>query len=94
MTETIGWVSSVILLLTIGKQVYKQWQERTSEGISKWLFIGQIAASTGFTVYSWLLRNWIFVVTNFLMLLNALAGLGILVRNRRHAGGDRLSSRD
>ena len=34
--------------MTIAKQVYKQWHEGTSEGVSKWLFLGQIAASVGF----------------------------------------------
>jgi MtN3 and saliva related transmembrane protein len=83
MTEAIGWISSVILLMTIGKQVYKQWQEESSEGVSRWLFVGQVAASVGFTVYSWLVGNWVFVVTNFLMLLSALAGLAIVLRHRR-----------
>jgi MtN3 and saliva related transmembrane protein len=83
MTEAIGWISSVILLMTIGKQVYKQWQEGSSEGVSRWLFVGQVAASVGFTVYSWLVGNWVFVVTNFLMLLSALAGLGIVLKHRR-----------
>jgi hypothetical protein len=30
--------------------------------------VWQIMASIGFVVYSWLLRNWVFVVTNVLML--------------------------
>lgn len=83
MTEIIGWASSFILLLTISKQIWKQWQEGTSKGVSKWLFIGQIAASVGFTLYSWLVSNWVFVVTNALMLLSALIGLGIVLRHRR-----------
>jgi uncharacterized protein with PQ loop repeat len=83
MTEVIGWVSSFILVLTIGKQVYKQWQDETSEGVSKWLFIGQLAASLGFTIYSWLVHNWVFVVTNALMLVNGLLGLGITFHHRR-----------
>jgi MtN3 and saliva related transmembrane protein len=82
-TEVIGWISSMLLVLTIGKQIHKQWQEESSEGVSKWLFIGQIAASTGFTIYSWLVRNWVFVVTNFLMLLNAFVGLGIVFYHRK-----------
>ncbi len=85
ITEFIGWASSAILLLTIGKQIYKQWQEESSEGVSKWLFIGQVAASFGFTVYSWLLNNWVFVVTNSLMLLSAFIGLGIVLRYQRRA---------
>ena len=83
MQEAIGWISSAILVLTIGKQVYKQWQEGSSENVSKWLFIGQLAASLGFLVYSWLVRNWVFVVTNGVMLLNGVAGLLIVLHHRR-----------
>jgi MtN3 and saliva related transmembrane protein len=83
ITEAIGWISSFILVLTIGKQVYKQWQEGSSEGVSKWLFIGQMAASLGFTIYSWLVNNWIFVITNAIMLLNGLLGLAIVLVHRR-----------
>ena len=82
-TEAVGWVSSGILVLTIAKQVYKQWQEGSSEGVSKWLFVGQIAASLGFTVYSWLVSNWVFVVTNALMLCNGLLGFLIVMHHRR-----------
>ena len=82
-TELIGWCSSFVLVLTIGKQVYKQWQEGTSEGVSKWLFIGQMAASLGFTIYSWLVNNWVFVVTNSVMMLSALVGLGIVLHHKR-----------
>ena len=83
MTEAIGWASSFILVLTIAKQVYKQWREGSSEGVSRWLFVGQMAASLGFTIYSWLVNNWVFVVTNSLMLLNGLLGLIIVLRHRR-----------
>ena len=83
MTEIIGWVSSFVLVLTIGKQVYKQWQENSSEGVSKWLFVGQMTASLGFVIYSALTKNAVFIVTNSLMLLNALIGLSIVWRHRR-----------
>jgi uncharacterized protein with PQ loop repeat len=82
-SEVVGWVSSCILVLTIAKQVYKQWREGSSEGVSKWLFVGQMAASLGFTVYSWLVSNWVFVVTNALMLCNGLLGLLIVLHHRR-----------
>jgi uncharacterized protein with PQ loop repeat len=82
-TELVGWVSSFILVLTISKQIYKQWQEGSSENVSKWLFIGQMAASLGFTIYSWLVSNWVFVVTNSLMLINGLIGLGIVLYHRK-----------
>jgi MtN3 and saliva related transmembrane protein len=81
--ELIGWASALVLLLTIAKQVHKQWQDRTSEGVSRWLFIGQVTASLGFTVYSWLVENWVFFVTNLLILLSAIAGEVIFIRNRR-----------
>jgi MtN3 and saliva related transmembrane protein len=83
MIEALGWFSSVVLVLTIGKQVHKQWRARTSEGVSKWLFLGQLTASSGFTAYSVLIGNWVFVVTNFLMLCNALLGFFVVLSHRR-----------
>lgn len=85
-TEIIGWVSSAILLATLVKQVHKQWREGTSEGVSRWLFVGQTAASAGFTTYSILVKNWVFVVTNALLLINALVGWVILFRNKKREG--------
>lgn len=82
-SEAIGWFSSFILVLTIGKQVYKQWRSGSSEGVSKWLFVGQITASTGFTIYSVLVGNWVFVVTNALLLVSALLGVLIVFKHRR-----------
>ena len=81
--ELIGWLSSCVLVATIAKQVYKQWREGSSENVSRWLFVGQIAASCGFTVYSWLVHNWVFVVTNGVMILNGVAGLLIVLHHRR-----------
>ena len=85
MTEALGWASSAILLLTIVAQVHKQWASGTSKGVSIWLFIGQAAASLGFLGYSWVIRNWVFVVTNALMAVAACVGLGIVAYHRRHA---------
>jgi len=83
VTDAIGWASSIILVLTIANQIRKQWQAGTSEGVSPWLFIGQLAASTGFTIYSFLLHNWVFVVTNSVMVLSGLVGYAITVRQKR-----------
>jgi len=77
MTEIIGWASSLILFLTISRQIYKQWKEGTGEGVSIWLFIGQTAASLGFAVYSWLVWNPVFIFTNALMVLNGIVGFFI-----------------
>ncbi len=75
MTEIIGWGSSLILLATLIKQVYKQWSEGTGEGISKFLFLGQLTASVGFTVYSYMVGSWVFMVTNSLLTLNNIVGI-------------------
>lgn len=93
MSEVIGWSSSVILLLTLFHQVRKQWREGSSEGVSIWLFAGQIAASIGFTIYSVMVRNWVFVVTNALLIVNAFVGWLIVMRHRRReAGGSKATS--
>lgn len=75
MTEIIGWASSLILLMTLIKQVYKQWKEGTGDGISKWLFVGQVLASIGFTIYSYLVGNWVFTITNGILTINNFVGL-------------------
>ena len=48
-------------------------------------FIGQITASIAFIVYSWLLGNWVFVVTNALMLVTAIIGQWVYLINRQQA---------
>lgn len=83
LAEIIGWTSAGILLLTIGRQVYTEWRDRNSRGLSRWLFIGQLTASAGFIVYSWLKDDWVFVITNFLLLLTAGVGQFIYLRNKR-----------
>jgi uncharacterized protein with PQ loop repeat len=87
MSEVLGWLSSAILVATLFAQVRKQWRDHTSKGVSRWLFIGQLAASTGFLVYSVLIENWVFTVTNSLTAVAAVLGLWILHvhRKRRQA---------
>ncbi|MDQ3618018.1 MAG: PQ-loop domain-containing transporter [Pseudomonadota bacterium] len=81
--DGLGWAASAVLLLTLGRQVFVQWRERSTEGLSSWLFIGQLTASAGFVVYSWMVDNWVFVVTNSALLVTAVAGQLIFRRNRR-----------
>lgn len=83
MTEWVGWTSSAILLATLIRQVYTQWRQHTVAGVSKWLFIGQLAASTGFLIYSVLVDNWVFVFTNAALLVTAIIGQLIYLRNAR-----------
>jgi MtN3 and saliva related transmembrane protein len=84
--DVLGWVSSLTLLVTLGQQVRKQWVTRDSGGVSTWLFVGQLLASTGFAVYSFLLENWVFLTTNLLLVVNALLGQWVTLRNRRREG--------
>lgn len=91
LTELIGWAAATILLLTIGRQVYTEWRDQSTRGLSRWLFWGQLTASAGFVVYSWLLKNWVFVVTNSLLLATAALGQWIFMRNKRR---EKLQMRD
>ncbi|HKU37135.1 MAG TPA: hypothetical protein VJR89_03290 [Polyangiales bacterium] len=93
MSEALGWISSTILVITLFTQVRKQWHDNTSKGVSIWLFIGQLAASSGFLLYSILIENWVFTVTNSLTAVAALLGLWIvrMHRKRRAATGPTLA---
>ncbi len=81
----IGWASSFVLLATILRQVYTQWKTRSVAGVSRWLFIGQLAASTGYTIYSFMLHNWVFVCSNIALLVTAIAGQIIYAHNKKVA---------
>ena len=83
--DIIGWLSSFTLLVTIAKQIHGQWKKGTSKGVSVYLFIGQIAASLGFLVYSVLTNSLVFIVTNALLMVSAAIGLGIVFMHRRRA---------
>jgi uncharacterized protein with PQ loop repeat len=83
LADITGWASALILILTISRQVYKQWRTRSTAGVSSWLFIGQLAASTGFVIYSYLVENWVFVATNAFMLVTAVVGQLIYHSNRQ-----------
>lgn len=90
-TELLGWTASAVLLATLMAQVLRQWRTRTATGISPWLFIGQIAASSGFVAYSLLQSNAVFALTNSLILASAIAGQCLYRRNRRAARGPQRS---
>ena len=83
MIEILGWFSSLILLATLVKQVWKQWKDKTSEGISKWLFAGQLIASIGFTIYSIATKSWVFAFTNAALTVNNLIGVTLYFYYRK-----------
>ncbi len=83
MPDLIGWLATAILILTLGRQVYDQWRSGSTKGVSPWLFVGEVSASIGFVVYSWLLGSWVFVATNLAVLITAVTGLLVDRRNRQ-----------
>ncbi len=85
-TELVGWASSIVLFVTITYQVFNQWRSGSSEGVSPLLFCGQIVASIGFTIYSAVLGNWVFLITNIGLVTSAVVGLWIQWRHRRAEG--------
>jgi len=85
MRDLLGWASSITLLATIAAQVAKQWKERSGKGVSLWLFIGETAASAGFTVYSALLGNWVFTLTNALLFISGVVGWALTAHFKRAA---------
>ena len=83
MPDLVGWAASAILVATLGRQTWRQWRDPDPRGVSHWLFIGQIAASAGFVAYSWLVGNWVFIVTNSVILATAIVGQCVDLRARR-----------
>lgn len=81
--DFVGWGASAILLATLVRQVVKQARDRDAEGVSHWLFLGQSAASVGFIVYSVLVDNQVFIVTNACILATAVVGQVITWRRQR-----------
>lgn len=81
--DLVGWAASAILLATLVRQIIKQAREDDAAGVSHWLFLGQSAASVGFIVYSVMLDNRVFIVTNACILLTAIVGQVITWRRRR-----------
>ncbi|WP_058833997.1 PQ-loop domain-containing transporter [Luteimonas abyssi] len=81
--DWIGWAATAVLMATLIRQIHTQWRAETTESVSIWLFLGQMAASVLFIVYSALLDNLVFVVTNALILCTAVVGQILTVVKKR-----------
>lgn len=79
----VGWLASAILIITLIRQVFTQARTRSDAGVSTGLFVGQISASILFLAYSFMLNNWVFVVSNAMILLTAIVGQLVFYRNKR-----------
>jgi uncharacterized protein with PQ loop repeat len=92
-TNIVGWVSTLVLLATLIRQVFVQWNDKNSKGVSAWLFVGQITSSIGFITYSALVDNLIFVVTNSLIAAVAIIGELVYLRNKHRTANATSSAR-
>jgi uncharacterized protein with PQ loop repeat len=81
--QFIGWSASALLVVMIVAQIVRQWRQGTSKGVSHWLFVCQLAASSLFVVYSVMVGDAVFIVTNSLMATAAVGGLGLVIWHRR-----------
>jgi uncharacterized protein with PQ loop repeat len=81
--QLIGWSASALLVVMIVAQIVRQWRQGTSKSVSRWLFVCQCVASSLFVVYSVMVGDMVFIVTNSLMSGAAVAGLGLLIWHRR-----------
>ena len=81
--QIVGWAAVGALFLTMSGQAWKQWRDRVKHGVSKYFFVGQVAASSLFLAYSVMKGDRVFVVGNALVLAASLAGGAILLWNRK-----------
>jgi len=79
--DVVGWISASILLVTLIRQITLQWRDQRTTGVSAWLFVGQLAASVGFIIYSALVDNLVFVVANSCIATVAIFGQYVYFRN-------------
>jgi MtN3 and saliva related transmembrane protein len=88
VTHVFGYVASAVLFATLVTQIHKQWQRGTTRGVSRWLFIGQLVASIGFTIESAVIGSTLFVIVNSVLALSAVVGMGLwFYQRRRERGG-------
>ncbi len=87
LQESVGWLSALILIATLWRQVVQQWQSPSAEGVSRWLFLGQVSANAGFIVYSVMLDSVVFIVVNSVLLCVSIVGLVSLQLKRRQESG-------
>ena len=81
--DLVGWAASAILIATLAWQIHIQSRDPNARGVSRWLFAGQMLASVGFIAYSWMLDNWVFIVTNAVILLTAVVGQVVVWRKKK-----------
>lgn len=80
-SDWIGWAASAILIATLARQIVQQGMATLGAYL-----VGCSSASTrhlGFVIYSVLVDNWVFIVTNRCVLLTAVIGQVRIMLGRR-----------
>jgi MtN3 and saliva related transmembrane protein len=85
ITRAFGIASALLLIATLLWQLHIQWRKGTAEGVSRFLFVGQLGASSGFAIYSWGIGDEVFLATNVATGLAAVAGAVLTLALRRRA---------
>jgi len=82
MQELIGWGSAAILIPAFGLQTYRQWKNRHEpvNTSALWFFVLVLVGTGGQVVYSWMVRNWVYLALNGVLVVNNILGLGIAFR--------------
>ena len=83
VVDAVGWSASIVVVMTTIGQITKQWKAHSSKGVSPLLFVGNVIASLLFLNYAFMIKNVVYEVTNAIMVLTSLFGLGLLIHQRR-----------
>jgi len=80
--ELVGWVSAVILGLTVLQQLIGQWRERGVLLGPSALLAGHLLAGAGLCLYAVLRHQILFGIVTATVLLGILGALGVARHNR------------
>lgn len=84
ITEIVGWLASITMVLGYLPQAWHTIRTRNTEGIALPTFLLLGAGSVFFVIQGFLLANWPLVVTNSITTLSSAIVFGIKVRNDRN----------
>lgn len=83
----IGWFSSTVVFVTQIIQLREQ-VKKGSKGVSKWMFVGNVIATSGFVVYSYLQNDTIFLTANSIILCGHITGMILTFWQKSHEKKD------
>ncbi|KYG64661.1 hypothetical protein AZI86_10625 [Bdellovibrio bacteriovorus] len=66
--DILGWLASLILVFTMISQIKKQIHHRSADDVSYALYVGQLLSGLGLVLYSYNLKNYVFIFLNVVMM--------------------------